>query len=221
MDIMIWIFALLFLVGGYMLYLYASYHELGCQGVKAFLKPKYNLKALVYSIGVCVLGTGTLIFGMIKYDNSMAISCFYVVTIIMLAAMAWIDYKFKIIPNKLIVAGLICWIIEQAIIVYGFNNKWSEVLPAAFLGGFLWGGIFVVIALISKASLGMGDAKMFFVLGLMNGMNDTYCILLISMLIMAVTSIVLLLLKKVDRKTHVPMAPFVLIGFLVCIFIGI
>ena len=58
------------------------------------------------------------------------------------------------------------------------------------------------------------------VLGLLYGLSDVYYILLLSLVMMAVVSLVLLLLKKVTAKTAVPMAPFVVLGFLVFLFCG-
>jgi len=79
---------------------------------------------------------------------------------------------------------------------------------------------FFVIALIVKSALGMGDVKMFFVIGLLYGLSNTYSILLFSVLVMAIVSIVLLIMKKVTRKTAIPMAPFVAFGFLLNVLMG-
>ena len=81
--------------------------------------------------------------------------------------------------------------------------------------------ILLIIALIVKSALGMGDVKMFLVIGLLYGLVDTYSILLFSIIVMAIVSIILLLIKKATRKTAIPMAPFTAIGFLLSILAGL
>ena len=67
----------------------------------------------------------------------------------------------------------------------------------------------------------MGDVKMFFVIGLLYGLENTYTILLVSMLIMAIVSVILLITKKATKKSAVPMAPFVAVGLLINIILGV
>ena len=66
----------------------------------------------------------------------------------------------------------------------------------------------------------MGDVKMFFAIGLTYGANNTYEILLLSLVVMALVSIMLLVMKKATKKTAIPMAPFVLLGLYSSIMLG-
>ena len=79
----------------------------------------------------------------------------------------------------------------------------------------------LLIALIVKSALGMGDVKLFTVLGLIYGLSITYSILLFTIIIMAIISIILLIAKKVTRKTAIPVGPFTIIGFLLCMLAGV
>lgn len=141
-------------------------------------------------------------------------------TAIWLIMAGYIDLREKIIPNALIGAGLIFWVVIALLDVFVAGNHWVSTLMFSLAGGLVLGGILFVLALILKNALGMGDAKMFLVLGLLYGLNDTYTVMLLSMVIMAVVSLVLLALKKVTPKTAIPMAPFVAVGFLLSIFAG-
>lgn len=133
---------------------------------------------------------------------------------------AAIDYFENIIPNSLVLYGLGVFVVTTLINVFVNNISFKESLLASAFGGIGIGGILLIIALIAKSALGMGDVKLFFVIGLVLGLQDTYYVLLVSIIIMAVVSIVLLILKKVSRKTKIPMAPFVALGFLVCVILG-
>lgn len=211
---------LLILIGGYLLYTYITFREKGEKGIKAFFAVKLQKKELFVSVAMVCMALITAIYGRYLNDYS-AMQCYInICMLFLLAAMAWVDLQEKIIPNQLILVGLGLWIIEVLTEVFLFSVDIREVLLFSTLGGGVWGGLLILIALIAKTALGMGDAKMFIVIGLIYGLNNTYSILLFSIFIMAVVSIVLLLLKKVSRKTAVPMAPFVLIGFMLCIFLG-
>ena len=48
----------------------------------------------------------------------------------------------------------------------------------------------------------------------------TYGILMFSVIAMGIVSIILLIAKKVTMKSTIPMAPFVILGFLLSIFAG-
>ena len=137
-----------------------------------------------------------------------------------LISVGYIDLKEKIIPNALIGVGLLVWVVVLAMDVFIAGTSVKEALIYSLSGGLVVGGIMFVVAIVVKTALGMGDVKMFFLMGLLYGLNDTYTILLLSMFIMAAVSIVLLAMKKVTAKTAVPMAPFVAAGFLLSIFAG-
>ena len=139
---------------------------------------------------------------------------------IWLAVLAIIDGKLKIIPNRMILVGLGFWLVLVLLDIFVAQTRWETVILYSAIGGLITGGVLMVIALLVKSALGMGDVKMFFVLGLLYGLSDVYYILLLSLVMMAVVSLVLLLLKKVTAKTAVPMAPFVVLGFLVFLFCG-
>ncbi len=138
-----------------------------------------------------------------------------------LVIVGYIDFKEKIIPNALIVTGICFWAILTTVDILVAQSSVKQVLLYSLVGGLLCGGILFSIAIIVKTALGMGDVKMFTVLGLLYGVSNTYSILLFSMVLMAIVSIVLLILKKVTKKTAVPMAPFVVVGFLICVLGGI
>ena len=193
-----------------------------CNGVPEGEAPRRKLdltSLLVGSVGF----TGSIyIFtnGFLLSDHALMRAFMNAEVFIWLVALGYIDIKERIIPNKMILVGLVFWGILLLVDIFVAGNNWLEVLVFSALGGLLCGGILAVVSLIVKNALGMGDVKMFFVLGLLYGITDTYSILLFSMMIMAAVSIILLILKKVTTKTAVPMAPFVAIGFMLSIIAG-
>lgn len=139
---------------------------------------------------------------------------------IWLMALGYIDLKKKIIPNEMILLGLAFWVVVLLLSIFAGGENWLDALMISALGGVIIGGVMLIIALLVKSALGMGDVKLFFVLGLLYGASDTYSILLCTVVIMALCSVVLLLLKKATTKTAIPMAPFAVLGFLLSIIAG-
>ena len=115
---------------------------------------------------------------------------------------------------------LAVWLVLILLEIFLGGTPWTQLLAFSGIGGLVCGGVLFLIAIIVKSALGMGDVKMFFVLGLLYGLTDTYGILLFSVIIMGIVSVALLIAKKVTTKTAIPMAPFVVFGFLLSILAG-
>ena len=133
-----------------------------------------------------------------------------------------IDYRKQIIPNRL---NLL--IFEVGLIfafVYGINN--FSILADKLIGMCIGGGIFLVITLIGgliagKEAMGFGDVKLMTSLGLIFGSMDTIIIAVISFLIGAIISIILLATKIKKTDEYIPFAPFIIIGVFCTIFIPV
>lgn len=164
---------------------------------------------------------GILFFEILVVEASLMQMLVNIFVFSWLLVIGYIDWKEKIIPNQMILVGIIMWTVAVLVDILAAGLFWKEVLVFSLLGSGVCGGLLLIIAFVVKNSLGMGDVKLFAVLGLYYGLADTYSILMISIIFMAIVSIVLLLLKKVDRTTKIPMAPFVLFGFLVGVMGGI
>ena len=86
--------------------------------------------------------------------------------------------------------------------------------------GILPGIMLIPISIVSKGELGMGDVYLTIAIGLFMGIKGTLEILMIASGIAAVYSLIMLILKKVDRKTRMPFVPFILSGYLGILIIG-
>jgi leader peptidase (prepilin peptidase)/N-methyltransferase len=122
-----------------------------------------------------------------------------------------IDITAKIISNKLIIIGMIIGVIMV------FLND-NITIMSSLLGCMICGGIVAVISIITKGSIGMGDAKLFACVGIWFGLQTTLGIMLIATMLSGFVGLILLTFKKVNRKTTMPFAPYV---FLATIFVMI
>ena len=74
--------------------------------------------------------------------------------------------------------------------------------------------MFLITNLVSHNSLGMGDVKLMYVLGLLTGLDDALGGLFWALLFSLVTGVVLMIAKKAKLKSKIPMCPFFFFGFL-------
>lgn len=144
---------------------------------------------------------------------------FLILTPMLLSAFV-IDYKLQIIPNRLNLT-----MFEIGLIIaflYGLSDVAITINMA--LGMLAGGGIFLAITLIGglvygKEAMGFGDVKLMGALGLYFGLSNIIIITLVSFLIGAILSIILLVtkIKKIDE--YIPFGPFIVLGTFTSIFI--
>ena len=128
------------------------------------------------------------------------------------------DIKMCIIPNETNLVGgivgalyVVCMLIIYAI--NGINKTGFDLL----LGGVTALIIFLAIGGISflilkKEGMGGGDIKLVLVIGFIMGFKNFIQIFVISFLIAAIVSLVLLISRKKNRTDYIPFGPFLCIG---------
>lgn len=144
----------------------------------------------------------------------------YLILIPMLLTIFIIDYKHKIIPNRLSLT-----MFEIGIIIafmYGISNV--AITINMLLGMILGGGIFLIITLgtkiiYGKESMGLGDVKLMGALGLYFGVSSIIAIALMSFLIGAILSIILITTKKKKIDEEIPFGPFIVISCIISMLI--
>jgi leader peptidase (prepilin peptidase)/N-methyltransferase len=125
-----------------------------------------------------------------------------------------IDLKIQIIPNTISLPG----------IVLGLAASLVPASPVHFLnaliGALLGGGIFYLVAVVSKGGMGGGDIKLIAMFGAFLGWQKCLLTIFAGVLLGSVVGIVLILLKRKGRKDPIPFGPFLCIGALVSLFYG-
>ena len=84
----------------------------------------------------------------------------------------------------------------------------AEILP-----GFIPGLLCLLIAKLSKESIGYGDAFMLIAIGTFCPITELLFLLLCGFLMAGIVSILLLVLKKRNKKEEIPLIPFLLSGY--------
>jgi leader peptidase (prepilin peptidase)/N-methyltransferase len=133
-------------------------------------------------------------------------------TLSVLIVVFLIDLRYKIIPDSIIIFGLLyTTIISIMFIDINFLNK---LFGLAF--GF---GLFLLIAIITNA-MGGGDIKLMGFLGLNFGLTGIIFVTVASFVIGAVVSVGLLVSKIATRKDYIPFGPFIAVAAAIYIFWG-
>lgn len=190
-----------------------------CQ-MKTFFQPKYEFVPFLVILIAFFAAAFVFLRGLLGNNEGFMRALMNAEVMLWLSVLGYIDAQERIIPNSLIGIGLLFWLVLMLIDIFAGGTPWQKLLVFSGIGGFACGGLLFILAVIMKSALGMGDVKMFFVLGLLYGLTDTYGILLFSVIAMGVVSIALLIAKKVTTKSTIPMAPFVVFGFFLSILAG-
>jgi leader peptidase (prepilin peptidase)/N-methyltransferase len=125
-----------------------------------------------------------------------------------------IDIDFRIIPNKLMIAGTI---LAPAILALTDPGALPEhLIAAAAAGGFL-----LVAAIAYPSGMGMGDVKLAFVMGLFLG-RDVGVAMLVALVSGSLVGAAVIARKgaKEGRKTAIPFGPFLALGGVVALLAG-
>ena len=183
---------------------------------KKQFKPNYILMLLTAFIYVAILYR----FGLKKtfIENLDLIK--YLILTPMLLSVFVIDYKLQIIPNRLNLT------IFEIGLVFTFIHGLSNVAISInmLLGMLAGGGIFLAITLIGgliygKEAMGLGDVKLMGALGLYFGLTNITIITLLSFLIGAVLSIILLVTKIRNMDQYIAFGPFIVLATFIAIFV--
>lgn len=141
----------------------------------------------------------------------------------MLVSAFLIDFKYRIIPNRLNLT-----IFEIGLIltfIYGINN--INLATDMLLGMITGGGIFLAITLLGgliagKEAMGFGDVKFMGAIGLYFGAGTIAQISLLAFFIGAIISVIILFVRIVilkNKDEYIPFGPFLVISAISCIFL--
>lgn len=153
------------------------------------------------------------------YKNTTIVSFIKLfVLFVIVAAAAIVDYKRKIIPNALVIFGLV---FRVGVYAYEIFSKADikSILINDLIGLAVGFGILAIVSLITKGSVGFGDAKLFGIIGIIGGSFCTYSTLLVSLIISTVVSLIGLARKKIGRKDSIPFGPCIAAGYVIVLLL--
>lgn len=138
----------------------------------------------------------------------------YTVFFSILLIISFIDIDHGIIPDRLVLL-LMLWSIA-------WQFLYSVVsLPEAAIGLLVGGGLFYLIAILSKGGMGGGDIKLMFVLGFAIGYPLVFIVFLLAFLLGTIVGVSLLITRKKIWGDSLPFGPFLSLSFFISVFWGL
>jgi len=137
----------------------------------------------------------------------------YIQLLIIIASgiyITYVDLKEHIIPNKVNIALFVVGVI---ITIWDINHIMSHLLGLVLLGGLMF-----FLAVITKG-FGMGDVKYIFNIGLILGLKQGFNALLIGFVVGGIVSLILLIMKKVNKKDMIAFGPYIVLGAILSFFV--
>lgn len=89
--------------------------------------------------------------------------------------------------------------------IYAYQNS---ILQDNLMAGVLGGGIFLVLAIISKGALGGGDVKLIFGLGMWLGAEKLLNVVLYGTILGGIAALLMILAKKKERGSYFAYGPY-------------
>lgn len=145
----------------------------------------------------------------------------YLVLVGALVALSVIDLRLFLLPNRIVfpLAGASVVLLGLGALLEGELGGYGRALA----GGVVAFVVFMLLHLVSPRSMGFGDVKLAFVLGLYLGYlgwGEVVLGLFLGFLYGAVIGVALIVTGLRSRKDHVPFGPFLAAGTLTAILVG-
>jgi leader peptidase (prepilin peptidase)/N-methyltransferase len=129
-----------------------------------------------------------------------------------------VDLRHRLLPNRVVLpaigAGAVLLTVAAAA-----EGVWSDLLRAGLAAGVLF-AVFLVLALISPRSLGMGDVKLAALVGLFLGWLSWGAVIVgaaAGFVVQALVALALLAARRIGLRGELPFGPSMLIGALLAI----
>lgn len=157
------------------------------------------------------LATGLGFLAVWRHSASLTESLAGAVFFSLLLILALIDLDHKLLPNALTIPGIALGFVLGLL---GWTGSfWTSLLGAG--AGFL---LILVIALISRGGMGMGDVKFMAMIGAFLGWKSVFYVLFGASFLGSIGGILYLYLTKQDRKTPIPFGPSMAVAALIVYF---
>jgi leader peptidase (prepilin peptidase)/N-methyltransferase len=130
-----------------------------------------------------------------------------------LLIVSFIDLAHKIIPDMITLPGILAGLVASLIAT-------PISLTNAVIGMLLGGGLFFLVAVLSRGGMGGGDIKLIAMIGAFLGWQAVLLTIFLGALSGALVGLSLMLVRKRGRKDAIPFGPFLALGALLSLAWG-
>lgn len=138
-----------------------------------------------------------------------------------LVVITFIDLDFQIIPDKITLPGIpVALLVGAFLLPDPFTRHSALGVKDSVIGFLAGGGLFYLVALVSRGGMGGGDIKMMAMVGSLTGWKSVLLTTFLGSLTGSLVGIFLMIFKGKGRKTKIPFGPFLALGSLITLFLG-
>ena len=155
-----------------------------------------------------------------RFEDSWALPA-YLVLAVALVALSVIDLELYILPNRIVYPLALAMVVLLTLAAVGDDDL--DAIVRGLLAGVVAFTIFFVLHMISPRSMGFGDVKLAFVLGLSLGWlgwGEVLLGLFLGFFYGAIIGIVLIATRVRAKSQALPFGPFLAAGALTAVLVG-
>lgn len=132
---------------------------------------------------------------------------------------AQIDFCTQKIPNRLLIISSCVWVITIMMECIKNADMVFVHVKSSLVAAIMVFIVCIICKVMIKNSIGMGDIKLFMVMGLFQGTVGMSSAIFVSLIVSFFCALALLLLKRKQRKDNISFGPFILIGTTLSMFL--
>ncbi len=189
-----------------------------CRQCQKRISWQYPAVEWLFGLGFVFIAWRTnFILGFLDKAEIIDTTFYLAIGFVLLTILVW-DLKHMIIPDGLVVGGLVLagiYFGYQYLISPDFLMSVNTDLTRNVLGGLLTSGFFYAMFRFSNGRwIGGGDVKLGALVGFLVGWDGVYFLLMVAYVLGSIPAIYLLITKKATVKTRIPFGPFLVISAL-------
>ncbi|MFA6383112.1 MAG: prepilin peptidase [Parcubacteria group bacterium] len=190
---------------------------------------RYCRKKISWKYPLVEFFTG-LLFAAVGYKYFIASdSATWITTLYYLGAISFLAVIFVYDFLYMEISDLVLWPAVAWAVAFGLYIDWTKIgsnnvilnsqIYSGVLAAFAAFAIFFLLVAVSKEKwMGMGDAYLVILLGLILGWPNIILALFLAFMIGAIVGLVLIAGKKKKMESRIPFAPFLILGALITLF---
>jgi prepilin signal peptidase PulO-like enzyme (type II secretory pathway) len=130
-----------------------------------------------------------------------------------LALLSAIDLRHRLLPNIIVGPAAVAIALVVAV------GEWHHIVPHLAAAG-IAGGILFVLAIANPGGMGMGDAKLAFLIGIALGGRTIAAMVFTSGALIALAIVLVAMRGRAGLKAKIPFGPLLALGALIAYFTG-
>ena len=135
----------------------------------------------------------------------------YAILFSSLVVLSAIDLFYKILPDSITLPGIIVGFIGSlTVLPVGFKSSLAGIL--------IGGGLFYIIAVVSRGGMGGGDIKLIAMIGAFLGWINVILTIMLASFLGAIVGIFMMIFFGKGRKYAIPFGPFLAVGGIISLF---